>query len=165
MEHGVLSASARAVVLALVGIACSQLHRGAWLDVEQAGGAEEAPPIEEMILDIHQTLDSWESKDGLAEVAHTEVVPEVSDEGPPETPEVGDVVTDVTPEFVCPAGQCCRVGDPCDDPNKCSVKPTCEEVEGKLQCVGKVFKDCDDYDESTVDTCDPATGKCLHTPG
>jgi len=53
-------------------------------------------------------------------------------------------------------------GTPCDDHNLCTKKDTCQAG----ICTGSKPIFCDDDDDHnpcTTDTCNPATGKCLHT--
>ena len=51
-------------------------------------------------------------------------------------------------------------GTSCDDGNKCTLDDTCQAG----VCVPGRLKDCDDNNECTADTCDPATGNCVHMP-
>src|SRR5207302_8142630 len=74
----------------------------------------------------------------------------------------------VEPGFVC-TGQpskcmpgvsgCCQDGTNCDDNNKCTTGDHCE---GGV-VVGTPI-DCDDHNACTIDSCDPATGLCVHAP-
>jgi hypothetical protein len=48
---------------------------------------------------------------------------------------------------------------PCEDGNKCTLNDTCKAG----VCVSGPLKDCDDNNECTTDSCDPATGNCVHT--
>jgi hypothetical protein len=51
-------------------------------------------------------------------------------------------------------------GTPCDDGNLCTVNDTCQAG----ICTPGAPKNCDDNNECTADTCDQATGSCVHTP-
>ncbi|MEY3012577.1 MAG: hypothetical protein RIT45_1312, partial [Pseudomonadota bacterium] len=60
-------------------------------------------------------------------------------------------------------GQCGAVALPkgatCDDDSACTTGDGCDEVNGKVTCVGKA-KSCDDANACTTDSCDVATGGC-----
>jgi hypothetical protein len=60
----------------------------------------------------------------------------------------------------CQAGTC--VGTPvvCDDGNACNGVESCDPGSG---CIGGLPPDCDDQNECTNDTCNPASG-CVNTP-
>jgi hypothetical protein len=51
-------------------------------------------------------------------------------------------------------------GTACDDGNPCTVNDTCQAG----FCTPGAAKNCNDNNECTVDTCDPTTGNCVHTP-
>ena len=50
-------------------------------------------------------------------------------------------------------------GTECDDGDPCTINDRCQ---GGI-CMGDPI-DCDDGDPNTIDSCDPATGACIHTP-
>ena len=56
-------------------------------------------------------------------------------------------------------GAACDTGDPCQ-PGVCIP----DVFGGTMSCVPSA-KDCDDHDPCSADTCDKATGNCVHTPG
>jgi len=55
-------------------------------------------------------------------------------------------------------------GTPCTlDNDKCTLSAKCGGSYGFYQqCLPDIFKDCDDGDPCTIDTCDPASGDCAH---
>ncbi|HWP65548.1 MAG TPA: hypothetical protein VNO26_06530 [Candidatus Limnocylindria bacterium] len=60
----------------------------------------------------------------------------------------------------CDEGEC-RGTNICDDGNACNGQEGC--IEGSLACVPAADLDCNDFNDCTADSCDPATG-CVHTP-
>jgi len=60
------------------------------------------------------------------------------------------------------AGSCSHTNNtaPCDDSDPCTLGETCADG----ACKAPASTDCDDTDPCTDDTCDPTTGKCVHTP-
>jgi hypothetical protein len=76
-------------------------------------------------------------------------------------------VTVICPDPQCqkcnPATGTCQPvanGTACDDGNKCTLNDTCQAG----VCTPGPLKDCSDNNECTTDSCDPATGNCVHTP-
>ncbi len=60
------------------------------------------------------------------------------------------------------SGQCLFVNNtaPCDDANPCTDKDTC--ADGKCVGIPHAATACSDGNGCTVDSCDPASGKCAH---
>lgn len=81
----------------------------------------------------------------------------------PGTPTVCDDGNPNTTDSCDPAVGCqfvCNIGAACDDGNLCTEN---DKIDASCNCVGTP-KDCDDGDPSTTDSCDPASGACIHTP-
>ncbi len=62
----------------------------------------------------------------------------------------------------CAAGYCghAAAGGSCDDGNACTLKDACDAG----LCTAGANANCDDKDPCTVDSCDPKTAQCKHTP-
>ena len=72
-----------------------------------------------------------------------------------------DDANSCTADSCDPQGGCKSVNDgslTCDDANACTASSTCEDG----ACKGAADKDCDDGNPCTADTCDGATGDCVH---
>ncbi|MGE3675040.1 MAG: hypothetical protein AB7K71_35555, partial [Polyangiaceae bacterium] len=62
----------------------------------------------------------------------------------------------------CVAGTACTQDSECDDGDACTVGESCNLSTGL--CVPGTAKDCSDGLYCTVDSCEPGTGACFHTP-
>ena len=54
-----------------------------------------------------------------------------------------------------------KIASDCEDGDKCTYQDLCDIVGGTPKCVGLKVP-CDDGNPCTIDSCDPATGGCVH---
>lgn len=73
-------------------------------------------------------------------------------------PQVDNGILNTWSVYASYMAQACTTDAGCDDSNLCTAD-SC--VNQECQNIGK---DCDDGIDSTLDSCDPATGNCIHTP-
>src|SRR5262249_18371027 len=69
-------------------------------------------------------------------------------------------------QFCVPASGGCTSGKPCNNDAQCQDGDLCNGVEACIMgsCHPGAPVDCEDLYACTIDTCDPATGACSHTP-
>jgi hypothetical protein len=120
--------------------------------VTDDGGVPDAETADEGVLEDGVGEDAW-PEDGVPEEGAGDA--EAGDEPDVEAPGEGDGDGDAEAPF------CATQPDltPCDDGDLCTTGDHCQAG----ACVG-TERDCTDPDICTDDSCNPATGECVHTP-